>query len=61
MSKSLDEIMAQLPQEYQEQINARAKQLIAEEKTRRELKKAYQLTQVKIAKISEFTVVNGVF
>jgi hypothetical protein len=46
MTKTLEEIIAQLPLERQKKIETRAQQLIAEEITRRNLRKAHELTQV---------------
>ena len=46
-----DEFIAQLPPERQARIAARAKELIAEEMTLRDLRKARDLTQVQIASL----------
>lgn len=50
MVKRLEQIMAKFSAEEQEQIQAKADELIAEEMTLRQLRKAYQLTQVDLAK-----------
>lgn len=49
--KTLTEIMNELPPEQQEEINARANILIAEEMTLRDLRKARDLTQVRMAEV----------
>lgn len=50
MSKTLAEMMANFTPEEQAEIQAEANQLIAEEITLKELRKAYHLTQVEMAK-----------
>jgi DNA-binding XRE family transcriptional regulator len=50
MSKTLEQIMANFTPEEQAEIETEANQLIAEEMTLRELRKAYHLTQMEIAK-----------
>ena len=50
MTVSLDEMMAGLDPERRRQIEERAQELIAEEMTLRELRKARQLTQVSVAR-----------
>ena len=50
MTKTLSEMMANFTPEEQAEIQAEANQLIAEEMTLRELRKAYHLTQMEIAK-----------
>jgi DNA-binding XRE family transcriptional regulator len=50
MSKTLAEMMANFSPEEQAEIQAEAHQLISEEMTLRELRKAYHLTQMEIAK-----------
>jgi DNA-binding XRE family transcriptional regulator len=50
MSKTLAEMMANFTSEEQEEIQSEANQLIAEEMTLRELRKAYHLTQIEMAK-----------
>ena len=50
MSKTLAEMMAIFTPEEQAEIQAEADKLIAEEMTLRELRKAYHLTQMEIAK-----------
>ena len=50
MTLSLDEMMAGLDPDRRRQIEERAQELIAEEMTLRELRKARQLTQVSVAR-----------
>ena len=50
MTVSLDEMMAGLDPDRRRQIEERAQELIAEEMTLRELRKARQLTQVSVAR-----------
>ncbi len=50
MTVNLDEMMAELPPERQQRIEKRAAELIAEEMTLRELRKARQLTQASVAR-----------
>ena len=50
MTVSLDEMMAELPPERRRRIEERAAELIAEEMTLRELRKARQLTQASVAR-----------
>ena len=50
MTASLDDMMAGLDPERRRQIEERAQELIAEEMTLRELRKARQLTQVSVAR-----------
>lgn len=49
--KALTEIMKELPAERRDKINARSETLIAEEMTLRDLRKARDLTQVKMAEV----------
>jgi transcriptional regulator with XRE-family HTH domain len=48
--KTLEEMLAKLPPRLRAEIDARAAQLIAEEMTLRELRRARKLTQVRMAK-----------
>ena len=50
MGKSLDEVMATLPGGRRRQIEMRAEELIAEEMTLRELRKAVGKTQAQLAR-----------
>ena len=50
MTVSLDDMMAGLDPERRRQIEERAKELIAEEMTLRELRKARKLTQASVAR-----------
>jgi len=50
MGKTLKEVKAGLSKERQDKISARAAELIAEEMTMRELRKAMDLTQKELAK-----------
>ena len=50
MTVSLDEMMAELPSERRRRIEERAAELIAEEMTLRELRKARELTQASVAR-----------
>jgi DNA-binding XRE family transcriptional regulator len=50
MTKTLAEMMANFTPEEQAEIQAEANELIAEEMTLRELRKAYHLTQLEMAK-----------
>ena len=49
MAKSLDEIMAELPAQRRKAIEKRSAELIAEEMTLRQLRKAHGRTQKKLA------------
>ncbi len=49
MGKSLDDVMAALPVDRQESIRARGAELVAEEMTLRELRKAVGTTQAELA------------
>lgn len=49
MGKSLDEVMAALPAERQQRIRARGAELVADEMTLRELRKAMGTTQAQLA------------
>jgi DNA-binding XRE family transcriptional regulator len=51
MTKNLAQIMAELPPERQKKIEARASELIAQEMTLRDLRKAHRLTQEHMAEI----------
>lgn len=48
--KNLDEIMAELPATRRKKIEKRTAELVAEEMTMRELRKARKITQVQLAK-----------
>jgi transcriptional regulator with XRE-family HTH domain len=50
MGKTYDELMAELSPERRVRVRARAKELIAEEKSLRDLRQARQLTQLRMAK-----------
>ena len=50
MTVSLDEMMAELPPKRRRRIEERTAELIAEEMTLRELRKARQLTQASMAR-----------
>ena len=50
MGKSHDELMAELSPERRKRVDARAADLIAEEKSLRDLRQARQLTQQRMAK-----------
>ena len=50
MAVNLDDMMAELPPARRRKIEDRAAELIAEEMTLRELRKARQLTQVSVAR-----------
>jgi len=50
MPKNIDDIIKALSPAHREKIEARAAQLIAEEMTRRELRRAFKLTQARMAK-----------
>jgi DNA-binding XRE family transcriptional regulator len=50
MGKSLDEVMAELPPARRRRIKARAEELIGEELTLRELRKAMGKTQAQLAR-----------
>lgn len=50
MPRNLEEVLDALPSERRSRVEARAAELIAEELTLRELRKARHLTQVKMAK-----------
>lgn len=51
MTKNLAQIMAEFPPKRQKKIEARASELIAQEMTLRDIRKAYQLTQEHMAEI----------
>jgi DNA-binding XRE family transcriptional regulator len=50
MMKTLDEIMAELPAARRKKIEKRTAELVAEEMTMRELRKARKITQAQLAK-----------
>lgn len=54
MAVSLEEIMAEIPQDRTEKIKARAKELIAEQMVFQELRKARKIALEKVAKHLEF-------
>ena len=47
--KNLTDVMAELPAERRARVEARAEALIAEETTLRDLRKAHELTQERMA------------
>jgi transcriptional regulator with XRE-family HTH domain len=49
MARTLSEVIADLPRDQQQDIAARAAQLIEDEMTLRDLRKAHELTQDRIA------------
>jgi transcriptional regulator with XRE-family HTH domain len=49
MARTLDEVIRRLPRDQQRDIEARAAQLIEEEMTLRDLRKAHELTQARMA------------
>ncbi len=49
MARTLDEVISRLPPDQQQEIEARAAQLIEEEMTLRDLRKAHELTQTRMA------------
>jgi transcriptional regulator with XRE-family HTH domain len=49
MARTLDEVIGGLPPDQQREIEARAAQLIEEEMTLRDLRKAHELTQTRMA------------
>ncbi len=49
MSKNVDDIIRKLPAARRKNVEARAEQLIAEEMTRRQLRRALDKTQVQVA------------
>ena len=51
MAKKLEDIMQNLSQERQQKIEARTQELIAEEMTLRDIRKARELTQERIAEL----------
>ncbi|MEE9215225.1 MAG: helix-turn-helix transcriptional regulator [Thermodesulfobacteriota bacterium] len=51
MGKNFDQKISGLSKKRQDKINARAKELIAEEMSMRDLRKALNLTQNKVAKV----------
>ncbi|MFM7440941.1 MAG: XRE family transcriptional regulator [Snowella sp.] len=51
MTKNLAQIMSELPTKRQKKIEARSLELIAQEMTLRDLRKAHQLTQEHMAEI----------
>ncbi len=51
MAKKLSEIMEQMPLERQNKISARADELIAEQMTLRDIRKARELTQERMAEL----------
>lgn len=50
MARNVDDIITQLPSAQRKKVEARAAQLIAEEMTLRQLRRARKLTQQKLAK-----------
>lgn len=50
MARTLDDVIASLPKAERDKIEARARQLFAEEKSLRELRKAMSKTQVALAR-----------
>lgn len=50
MGKTLDQIISQLPAAQRRAVDARAAELIAEELSLRDLRKAFELTQADVAK-----------
>ena len=52
MGKALSEILAKLPEARRQRIQTRAAELIAEEMTLRELRKAMGKTQIQVAKLT---------
>jgi transcriptional regulator with XRE-family HTH domain len=55
MAKNVDDKISSLPAPQRAKVETRAEKLIAEEMTLRELRKARQLTQVRIAKVLGIT------
>jgi len=51
MAKDLNEIMQKLPRERAQKIEARAAELIAEQMTLRDVRKARELTQERMAEL----------
>jgi len=51
MGKTLDEVIAALPRKQQAEVKRRAAELIAEEMTLRDLRKAMELTQVRMSEL----------
>ena len=49
MARTLDEVIAGLPADQQQDIAAKAAQLIEDEMTLRDLRKAHELTQARMA------------
>ena len=49
MARTLDEVISGLPPDQQQEIEAHAAQLIEEEMTLRDLRKAHELTQTRMA------------
>jgi DNA-binding XRE family transcriptional regulator len=49
MARTLDEVIAAMPADQQREIAAKAAQLIEEEMTLRDLRKAHELTQARMA------------
>jgi DNA-directed RNA polymerase specialized sigma subunit len=49
MARTLDEVIAGLPADQQQDIAAKAAQLIEDEMTLRDLRKAHELTQTRMA------------
>ena len=49
--KSLQEVIDGLPREEKEEVEARARELIAEEMTLRELRQAFDLTQARMGEL----------
>jgi DNA-binding XRE family transcriptional regulator len=49
MARTLDEVIGALPLDQQREIEARAAQLIEDEMTLRDLRKAHELTQARMA------------
>jgi len=52
MARTLDEVIGSLPPDQQRDIEARAGQLIEEEMTLRDLRKAHELTQTRMSELS---------
>jgi transcriptional regulator with XRE-family HTH domain len=52
VGRTIDEVIASLPEDEQRKIEARAAELIAEEMTLRELRKAMGRTQAEVAKLT---------
>ena len=52
MGKTLDEVVARMPKRLQRRVKARTAELIAEEMTLRDLRKAMGKTQVQVARLT---------